>query len=122
MKNYRQILKVLLTSIFVILAFVGCNNTSDVDGVYDKYYFDFGLSTYVETLEFKSGKFKSTDKMSTSEGTFKITDEDVIEIQFENVSGSITRTKLKLEKINGKVIQMKEEGYTKGGSLYIKKE
>ena len=56
--------------------------------------------------------------MSTSEGTFKITDEDVIEIQFENVSGGITRTKLKLEKINGKVIGMKDEGYTKG--LYIK--
>jgi len=122
MKNYKQLFKVFLASIFVILAFVGCNNTSDVDGVYDKYYFDFGLSTYVETLEFKSGKFKSTDKMSTSEGTFKITDEDVIEIQFENVSGGITKTKLKLEKINGKVIEMKEEGYTKGGTLYIKKE
>ena len=57
MKNYKQLFKVFLTSIFVILVFVGCNNTSDVDGTYDKYYFDFGASIYVETLEFKSGKF-----------------------------------------------------------------
>ena len=88
MNNPKQLFKVFLTSIFVTLAFVGCNKTSDVDGVYEKYVENefTGEYIYVEDVEFKSGKFKSTDPMSSTEGTFKIIAEDVIEIQFENVT------------------------------------
>jgi hypothetical protein len=87
MKNYNQFFQVVLTSIFVILAFVGCNNTSDVDGKYNlfiKRSFT-GELDFANQREFKSGKILFTDASGIPiEGNFEILDNDVIQIQFDN--------------------------------------
>jgi hypothetical protein len=121
MKNAKQFFKVFLTSVFVILAFVGCNNTSDVDGVYEKYVENefTGEYIYVEDVEFKSGKFKSTDLMSSTEGTFKIIDEDVIEWQN---SGKDTKYKTRLIRDkNNKVIKMDDEETFLSNRIHLRK-
>jgi hypothetical protein len=113
MKNPKQFFKVFLTSVFVILAFVGCNNTSDVDGLYEEYAVKDGNGEliYVRDVEFKSGKFKSTDEMDTYEGTFKIIDEDVIEFQKKgDLSGNEVKWRVRIIRDeNNIVIKMDEE-------------
>ena len=87
MKNYKQFFQVVLTSIFVILAFVGCNNTSDIDGksnLFIKRSFT-GELDFANQREFKSGKILFTDASGIPiEGNFEILDNDVIQIQFDN--------------------------------------
>jgi len=87
MKNYKQFFQVVLTSIFVILAFVGCNNTSEIDGKYNlfiKRSFT-GELDFANQREFKSGKILFTDASGIPiEGNFEILDNDVIQIQFDN--------------------------------------
>jgi hypothetical protein len=123
MKNKKQLFKVFFTSIFVILAFVGCNNTSDVDGVYERYLIGSWGLKYDQDIEFNSGEYKSTDKMSNTEGTFKIIDEEIIEVEYENVSGGFTKYKLKvIRDENNKVIKMAGEvDDLTGGWIYKKK-
>ena len=87
MKNYKQFFQVVLTSIFVILAFVGCNTTSEIDGKYNlfiKRSFT-GELDFANQREFKSGKILFTDASGIPiEGNFEILDNDVIQIQFDN--------------------------------------
>ncbi len=121
MKNYKQFFQVVLTSIFVILAFVGCESTSDVDGVYEKYVENefTGEYIYVEDVEFKSGKFKGTNAMSSTEGTFKIIAEDVIEWQN---SGKDTKYKTRLIRDeNNKVIKMDDEETFLSNRIHVRK-
>jgi hypothetical protein len=123
MKNAKQFFKVFLTSIFLILAFVGCNNTSDVDGVYVQYRLieSTGELKYPQEIEFKSGKFKTTDEMGR-EGTFKIISEDVIEMRkIGAVTGNEIRWKVRLIRDeNNKVIKMDEEEPVEN-TIYLRK-
>ena len=123
MKNAKQFFQVFLTSIFVILAFVGCNNTSDVDGVYVQYLLieSTGELKYPQEIEFKSGKIKSTDEMGF-EGTFKIISEDVIEFRtIGATTGNEIRWKLRLIRDeNNKVIKMDEEEPVEN-TIYLRK-
>jgi hypothetical protein len=87
MKNAKQFFKVFLTSVFVILAFVGCNSTSDVDGKYNLFIIRTftGELDFANEREFKSGKILFTDASGIPiEGNFEILDNDVIQIQLDN--------------------------------------
>jgi len=117
MKNAKQFFQVFLTSIFVILAFVGCNNTSDVDGKYNLFTKDSfsGELNFANQREFKSGKILFTDASGIPiEGNFEILDNDVIQIQFNNDSSesefSIMKYKINRDQ-NGQVIGFSNSDY-----------
>jgi hypothetical protein len=123
MKNPRQIFKVFLTSFFVVVFFVGCNSTGNIDGVYEEYRCnDDSTCNYVEDIEFNRGKFKSSRESQWSEKLkYKIIDENTIEKMEENKYGWNSVLELRvIRDNNNKIIQM--DGRPKARYFYKKKE
>ena len=121
MKNPRQIFKVFLTSIFVILFFVGCNSTGNIDGVYEEYRCnDDSTCNYVEDIEFNRGKFKSSkESQYTEKLKYKIIDENTVEL-IEELKLYWNTYQLKITRdSNNNVIQM--DGRPKIRVFYKKK-
>ena len=121
MKNPRQIFKVFLTSIFVILFFVFCNSKGNIDGVYVKYRCnDDSTCNYVEDIEFNRGKFKSSkESQYTEKLKYKIIDENTVEL-IEELKLYWNTYQLKITRdSNNNVIQM--DGRPKIRVFYKKK-
>jgi hypothetical protein len=121
MKNPKQLFKVFLTSIFVILFFVGCNSTGNIDGVYEKYRCnDDSTCNYVEDIDFNRGKFKSSkESQYTEKLKYKIIDENTVEL-IEELKLYWNTYQLKITRdSNNNVIQM--DGRPKIRVFYKKK-
>lgn len=108
MKNLNQIFNVFLTSILVILFFVGCNSTGNIEGVYEKYKRnDDSTYDYVQDIEFQKGKFKPANVSQWGEKlTYEIINEDSIVLSEENQYGFFSRQKFRIIRdSNNKVIK-----------------
>ncbi len=113
MKNLNQIFNVFLTSILVILFFVGCNSKGSIEGVYEKYKrYEDSTYVYVQDVEFQKGKFKPANVSQWGEKrTYKIINEDSIVLSEKNDYGFVS-SPLKFRIIrdsNNKVIKFAPE-------------